>query len=174
MGTEISPPILGAKQVVPSSGTLVKAGRRPEADAPTPVWNAIAPVVIAAIIALLPVPSGLPHHAWYFFSIFVGVIVGLVLEPLPGAAIAIIGITVVAVLAPFVLFSPQQLSAPGFRPPSALLTWALSGYRQAPVWLTFGAFILALGYERTGLGERIALLLVKRMGGRTDQLHTGE
>jgi hypothetical protein len=120
-----------------------------------------------------PAPPGLPHHAWYFFSIFVGVIVGLVLEPLPGAAIAIVGITVAAVLSPFVLFSSEQLSAPGFRSPSAALNWALSGYSNPTVWLIFGAFILALGYERTGLGERIALLLVKRMGKNTLLLGCG-
>jgi L-tartrate/succinate antiporter len=35
------------------------------------------------------------------------------------------------------------------------------------VWLIFGAFMFALGYEKTGLGRRIALMLVKAMGGRT-------
>jgi citrate:succinate antiporter len=35
------------------------------------------------------------------------------------------------------------------------------------VWLVFGAFIFALGYEVTGLGRRIALFLVKFMGKRT-------
>lgn len=35
------------------------------------------------------------------------------------------------------------------------------------MWLIFGAFILALGYERTGLGHRIALAIVKRMGKNT-------
>jgi L-tartrate/succinate antiporter len=94
-------------------------------------------------------------------------IVGLVLEPLPGAAIALIGLTLVTVLAPVALFSPQQLSQPGFRPASAALTWALSGYSNPTVWLIFGAFILALGYERTGLGHRIALAIVKRMGKNT-------
>jgi L-tartrate/succinate antiporter len=147
--------------------TRADASKLTTTKSSAPAWKAIAPIAVAVVLALLPAPSGLPHHAWYFFSIFVGVIVGLVLEPLPGAAIAIIGITVVAVLAPFVLFSPQQLSAPGFRPPSAALNWALSGYSNPTVWLIFGAFILALGYERTGLGERIALLLVKRMGKST-------
>jgi L-tartrate/succinate antiporter len=131
------------------------------------IWEAIAPVAATVILALLPTPPGLPHFAWLYFSIFAGVIVGLVLEPLPGAAIAIIGLTIVAALAPFVLFRPEQLSAPGFRPPSAALNWALSGYSNPTVWLIFGAFILALGYERTGLGERIALVLVKRMGKNT-------
>jgi L-tartrate/succinate antiporter len=35
------------------------------------------------------------------------------------------------------------------------------------VWLIFGAFMFALGYEKTGLGRRIALQLVKVMGRRT-------
>jgi L-tartrate/succinate antiporter len=154
-------------QVPPSSGTVVTPSVRPEARSKTPLWKASAPVAIAVVLALLPVPSGLAPHAWYFFSIFVGVIVGLVLEPLPGAAIAVIGTTAVTVLGRFALFSPQQLSEPGFRPATTALTWALSGFSNSTVWLIFGAFILALGYEKTGLGHRIALIIIKRMGKST-------
>jgi L-tartrate/succinate antiporter len=130
-------------------------------------WDVIAPVALTVVLTLFPSPPGLPHFAWLYLSIFGGVIVGLVLEPLPGAAIAIIGLTLVTVLAPFVLFSPQQLSHQGFHPTSAALTWALSGYSNPTVWLIFGAFMIALGYERTGLGHRIALLIVKKMGKNT-------
>jgi L-tartrate/succinate antiporter len=35
------------------------------------------------------------------------------------------------------------------------------------VWLVFAAFMFSLGYERTGLGKRIALQLVRRLGGST-------
>ena len=35
------------------------------------------------------------------------------------------------------------------------------------MWLIFGAFMFALGYEKTGLGRRIALVLVKAMGRKT-------
>lgn len=155
--------------------TVAQAASRENAKAPTShpdaaatsVWKALAPVAIAIVLAVLPVPSGLAPHAWYFFCIFVGVIIGLILEPLPGAAIAIIGITLVTVLAPFALFSPQQLAKPGFRPASAALTWALSGYNNSTVWLIFGAFILALAYSNTGLGHRIALVIIKRMGKST-------
>ena len=153
--------------IAPSDATRADAPKLTTPKSSVPAWKAIAPIAIAFVLALAPAPPGLPNHAWYFFSIFVGVIVGLVLEPLPGAAIAIISITVAAVLSPFVLFSSEQLSAPGFRAASAALTWALSGYSNPIIWLIFGAFILALGYERTGLGERIALLLVKRMGKNT-------
>ncbi len=168
MGTEVSTAILGsAKQAPPSKDTVATPSGRPEAKTATPLWKALAPVAIVVILALLPVPSGLAPYAWYFFSIFVGVIVGLVLEPLPGAAVALTGITVVAVLARFALFSPQQLAEPGFRPANAALTWALSGYSNGTVWLIFGAFILALGYSKTGLGHRIALVIIKRLGKNT-------
>src|SRR5262245_50074298 len=130
-------------------------------------WKAIAPVAVAIVIALIPAPEGLAQHAWYFFAIFVGVIVGLMFEPLPGGAIGLIGVTLVAVLAEYVLYSPEQLAKPDFNPARAALSWALSGFSNSTVWLIFGAFMFALGYEKTGLGRRIALLLVKAMGRKT-------
>ena len=58
-------------------------------------WKHFAPVVVAIVIALIPAPAGLPQHAWYYFAIFVGVIVGFMFEPLPGGAIGLIGVTLV-------------------------------------------------------------------------------
>jgi len=130
-------------------------------------WKAIAPGAVAAVLALVPAPAGLPQHAWYFFAIFAGVIVGLMFEPLPGGAIGLIGVMLATVLSKRVFFSPEQLAKPGFDPPGAALSWALSGFSNATVWLIFGAFLFALGYEKTGLGRRIALLLVRAMGRRT-------
>lgn len=130
-------------------------------------WRALAPMAVAIAIAVLPAPDGLPQHAWYFFAIFAGVIAGLILEPLPGGAVGLIGVTVATVLAPYVLYSPAELAKAGFNPVNAALTWALSGFSNNTVWLIFGAFMFALGYEKTGLGKRIALTLVKWMGRRT-------
>ena len=73
----------------------------------------------------------------------------------------------VTVLSQFVLFAPAELAKPGFKAYNAALTWALSGFSNGTVWLIFGAFMFALGYEKTGLGKRISLLLVKKMGRRT-------
>jgi len=131
------------------------------------LWKAIIPIAVAIVLALLPAPEGLAQHAWYFFAIFAGVIVGLMCEPLPGAAVGLIGITVATVLAQYVLYSPADLAKQGFSPANAALTWALSGFSNTTVWLIFCAFIFALGYEKTGLGKRIALALVKLMGRRT-------
>jgi di/tricarboxylate transporter len=47
-------------------------------------WKHFAPVVVTVLVALIPAPAGLPQYAWYYFAIFVGVIVGLMFEPLPG------------------------------------------------------------------------------------------
>jgi L-tartrate/succinate antiporter len=130
-------------------------------------WKALLPVIVAGVIALFPAPEGLAQHAWYFFAIFAGVIVGLMLEPLPGAAVGLIGVVLVTVLSPYVLFGPAELARAGFKPANASLTWALSGFSNSTVWLIFAAFMFALGYEKTGLGRRIALALVKAMGKRT-------
>jgi L-tartrate/succinate antiporter len=130
-------------------------------------WKALAPIVLALVLALIPPPDGLAPHAWYFFAIFAGVILGLMLEPLPGGAIGLIGVTVVTVLSQFVLFAPAELAKPGFKAYNAALAWALSGFANTTVWLIFGAFMFALGYEKTGLGKRISLLLVEKMGRRT-------
>jgi len=130
-------------------------------------WKALAPIVLALVIALIPPPAGLPQFAWYYFAIFAGVILGLMLEPLPGGAIGLIGVTLVTVLSQWVLFPPAELAKPGFKSYNAALTWALSGFSNTTVWLIFAAFMFALGYEKTGLGKRISLMLVKSMGRRT-------
>lgn len=130
-------------------------------------WKLFAPLVVAVVVALIPPPDGLAPHAWYYFAIFAGVITGLILEPLPGAAVGLIGVAVVMVLAPWVYFSPEQLAKAGFKPASAAIKWGLSGFSNTTVWLIFAAFMFALGYEKSGLGKRIALMLVKLMGKRT-------
>ncbi|MDP4026868.1 anion permease [Methylobacterium sp. NEAU 140] len=155
-----------------SSPTVAAPHPTPEIRQPTEPrrkipWQALLPVAVALLIAIVPAPGGLAPHAWYFFAIFTGVIVGLMVEPIPGPAISLIGVTVATVLAPWVLYSPAELAKPGFNAVNAALTWGLSGFGNATVWLIFGAFMFALGYEKTGLGRRIALILVRAMGRRT-------
>ena len=130
-------------------------------------WRIAIPLGVGAVIALLPVPAGLATYAWYFFAIFVAVIAALIVEPLPNPAVGLIGITVVAVLSRWVLFSPQQVADSKFDVPGKALEWALSGFSSSTVWLIFSAFMFALGYETTGLGRRIALLLVRALGRNT-------
>ncbi len=130
-------------------------------------WRAAIPLLLVVGVALLPVPAGLAPHAWRYFAIFTGVIAALVLEPLPNPAVGLLGITVVAVLSHWVLFSPTQLATADFDLPAASLHWALAGFSSNITWLVFSAFMFTLGYEKTGLGRRIALKLVKALGRNT-------
>lgn len=129
------------------------------------VMAAIIPLAVGAAMALMPPPAGLAQYSWWYLALFVTVIIGLITEPIPAAAVGFLGVTVGAVLGRYVLFSPAQLATTN--PTSAAISWALSGFSNATVWLIFAAFVFSLGYEKTGLGKRLSLLLLSRLGGRT-------
>lgn len=122
-------------------------------------WKVVIPLVVWAALALygyvFGAPTGLTMSAWLYFALFAAVILGLVLEPIPAAAIGLIGVTVAATM--------RYVNASA----STSITWALSGFQDTTVWLIFGAFVLSMGYNKTGLGRRVALLLVQWLGGRT-------
>jgi anion transporter len=118
-------------------------------------WRAGVPLLLALVVDVLPVPDGLNPAAWHYAAIFVAVIAALVTEPLPGPAVGLLGVTVASAL---LLVEPAPLDS---------VRWALSGFADSTVWLMFAAFMFALGYQNTGLGRRIALLLVYYLGGRT-------
>ena len=196
-------------------------------------WRAVVPVLVAIAISILPVPEGLTPKAWYYFALFAAVLVGLILEPLPAAAIGVFGVTVAAALL-LVQPPPAKPAKPPAEKPAAVTTdnapkaaplpkvpstrdnegktvvqkapvaakdnegkvtaasppgkpaspkpedagpkpltpaeairWALSGFSDGTVWLIFVAYMFAMGYEKTGLGRRLSLGLVKKLGKRT-------
>jgi hypothetical protein len=45
-------------------------------------WKALVPIVVGAVLLLLPIPEGLKPNAWYYFALFVAVIIALILEPI--------------------------------------------------------------------------------------------
>jgi len=129
--------------------TLEPPGRRKR------LVGALAPIAVSVVVALLPPPGGLSPNAWRYFALFLGVIVGLILEPVPAPIVGLIGIFV---------GSAAGLVA---KTPAESVRWALSGFSNAVVWLIFAAYMFGLGYEKTGLGRRIALTLVKLLGRTT-------
>jgi L-tartrate/succinate antiporter len=128
------------------------------------IWRAGLPVGVGLLIALVPVPAGLDQSAWYYVAVFSAVIVALITEPLPPSATGFIGVTVAA--ATGLPFTAAQRMTPDFRMPAEAVRWALSGFSNGTVWLIFAAFMFAMGYEKTGLGRRLALLMVKWLGHR--------
>ena len=89
---------------------------------------------------------------------FTGVIVGLILEPVPGARGGMVGISIIAILSLAGSSAPNSSVQPGAKV-----------HRQIPLLgsfrFSFGYLAhyrpFGTGYEKTGLGPRIALILVK-------------
>ena len=118
-------------------------------------WKTVAPLAVWLVVYLVPTPAGLNDNQWHYFAVFAAVITGLVLESMPVGAVGLIGLTVAAVLG-YVESDPNKS-----------LRWALSGFAESTVWLIVGAFIFAIGYRKSGLGKRIALVLVRALGKKT-------
>ncbi|WP_313383499.1 anion permease [Chishuiella sp.] len=129
--------------------------------------KSFAPIIVMVVLFLIPVPSGMPPQAWHFFAVFLGMVVGMIIEPIPATAISFIAVTICVIGGNYFLFSSDELVNPDFNPAKESLKWGLAGFSSSTVWLVFGAFIFALGYDVSGLGRRTALILVKFMGKRT-------
>lgn len=114
----------------------------------------LIPVLVAIALWFIPAPEGLSSNAWHFLAIFLAVVIGLILEPVPAALVGFTGVSIVALLG---LVGNSKES----------INWALSGFGNSVIWLIFAAFMFALGYKKTGLGKRVSLLMVKYMGKST-------
>jgi anion transporter len=118
-------------------------------------WKSALPLFVWLVLALTPHPAGLTAAAWQYHALFVGVILALMLEPIPAPAVGLVGVAVATALR-YVATDPADA-----------LRWGLSGFADSTVWLIFGALAFSTGYDKTGLGRRIALWLVKLLGKRT-------
>lgn len=118
-------------------------------------WKLIAPLVVWLAIYLWPVPAGLNVNQWHYFAVFAAVITGLILESMPVGAVGLIGLTVAGV--------GGYIDAD----PNKSLRWMLAGFAESTVWLIVGAFVFSIGYRKSQLGRRIALVLVRRLGTNT-------
>ncbi|MFZ5425750.1 MAG: anion permease [Thermodesulfobacteriota bacterium] len=122
--------------------------------------KAIIPVALGLAVWAIPAPAGLDAGAWAYFALFVGVVAALVLEPIAPALAGLIGVSIAAIFK-LVPAAPGKAASA-----TDAIKWALTGFSDGTVWLIFAAFMFALGYEKTGLGKRIALTLIRLMGRR--------
>src|SRR5688572_30059644 len=83
---------------------------------PNPIPRGIATVLVGLAIWVFPIPEGVEPRAWHLLAIFVATIVGLILQPLPMGALALIATTVTMVTD---TLEPAE---------------AMSGYMNATVW----------------------------------------
>ena len=96
-------------------------------------------------------PEGLSVEAWRLLGFYLMAIVGLVVKPWPAPIILLLSIAGSSIF----LNATKNV---------------LSGYASTTVWLVFSAFSLSVAFVKTGLGRRIAYLLIKSLGHTTLRL----
>lgn len=133
------------------------AAASPPAPAPAPAqpWQGAALKPLAASIAtgvilwFVPVPGGVSRNAWQLLAIFLATIVGIITQPLPLGAVALMGLGA-AVLTKTLTFAA-----------------AFSAFGDPIPWLIALAFFFARGFIKTGLGNRVAYQFVSMFGSST-------
>lgn len=110
------------------------------------IRNLLITIAVGVVIWFLPVPNGITDQAWHLFAVFVSTILGFILAPLPIGAVAFLGVTIAAL--------------------TGVITTsvAISGFGNSTIWLIICAFLLARGFIKSGLGRRIAFLIIKAIG----------
>lgn len=107
----------------------------------------LALVAIYGCIAYVwPAPEGIKATDWRLFAVFVATVSGLILQPLPGGAVVLMGVIAAALVGGLSIKS------------------ALEGYADSTVWLVMAAFFISRSLLNTGLARRIALLFVRAFG----------
>lgn len=96
-------------------------------------------------ILLCPVPSGLTKDAWVIFAFYAASIVGLILRPFPEPVV------LMAAMAGIAIFYGK-------------INLAMGGFANSITWLVFVAFLVGQAFVDTGLGRRIAYVLIRWMG----------
>ena len=109
----------------------------------------VAVVGVGVVTLLLPRPDGVTPASWTLLAIFLSTIAGLTLQPLPGGAMVLLGVGAT------VLFGVQPV------------TQALAGYADPIVWLVLAAFFMSRGMIDSGLGRRIAFVMIRAIGKRS-------
>lgn len=106
-------------------------------------------VLFAFISWNLPIPTGMADNTWHLLVIFISTIIGIILNPLPMGAVALISILAC------ILTNTLSLSQ------------CLSGFGDRIVWLVVFTFFISNGFIKTGLGSRVAYYVISKIGHST-------
>ena len=109
----------------------------------------IITLVLGILIWHLPIPWDMTPDAWHLFAIFITAIIGVLLEALSIFTASVIALVAVVLLR---VLTPEQ---------------AYSGFSESFILLILAAFLVAKGVIKSGLGRRIAFLLIRRFGKST-------
>ena len=103
-------------------------------------------VLIGLGIWFSPVPKGLEPQAWHLFAIFISAIFAVILKAMPIFTSSIMALA--AVVLTGTLTAKQ----------------AYSGFSEDFILLIIVAFLIARGVIKSGLGKRIAFLIIQKFG----------
>jgi DASS family divalent anion:Na+ symporter len=101
---------------------------------------------IALVLWFSPTPEGLEPQAWHLFAIFISAIFAVILNALPIFTSSILALS--AVVLTGTLTTKQ----------------AYSGFSEDFILLIIVAFLIARGVIKSGLGKRIAFLIIRKFG----------
>lgn len=111
--------------------------------------------IAGSILWFYPASSEISLQAWHLLIIFLCTMVGIILNPLPISAVAMLGAGTCLVSG---VLSTQQI---------------LNGFSEKVVWLLVFAFLIARGIIKTGLGKRMAYYFIAKLGKTTIGLSYG-
>jgi len=106
-------------------------------------------IVVGVAVYFVGPPAGVEQRAWHLFAIFLATILGIILQPLPLGAVALVGLCAAMLTGTL----PFKL--------------AFSEFASSIPWLIAIAFFLSLGFVKTGLGFRVAYMFVSVFGSTT-------
>ena len=139
----------------PAADVIRSPSRTTETERALPRWLTSRAARILALVAIYvvvahfwPRPATVSPEGWRITALFLATIGGLMIQPLPGAALVIISLTL------FVLVGGLPVNR------------VLSGFASPSVWLVLAAMLMSRALRDTGLSRRIALIFV-RLFGRT-------
>jgi DASS family divalent anion:Na+ symporter len=137
---------------IPTLGVEPETRSISEPSVPPYKWSRVAGrlailiLVYALVVYAIPRPADIKPEGWRLAGLFFATIVGLLLEPIPGAAIVLLAVVLAAPLG------------------GLSLDQALAGYSDRTTWLVLAAFFLSRALIKTGLARRIALFFVRAFG----------
>lgn len=106
-------------------------------------------LVFGIIIWHLPIPWDLSPDSWHLFAIFITAIIGVLIDALSIFTASVLALVAVVL---FRVLTPEK---------------AFSGFSESFILLILAAFLVAKGVIKSGLGRRIAFLLIRRFGKST-------
>lgn len=136
--------------------------------------KAIHYLILIAIIAatyIFPAPEGLSVVGWHLFGVYVATIVAIILKPFALPVILLAGVAISSII---IGITPgeQWFDAKNNKMLEIALEEedVLGGYKSGTTWLVFAAFAMSTAFVATGLGKRIAYLLIGKFGSTTLRL----